>query len=297
MDKMPSTSCQGYVKFFSEAKGFGFISMDGGQDIFVAAKDVAGKECYCFSSSSSCTSTTNKSSMKNLYQIRTCISMIFVLTFHLDHFKNFCKIIPPSTKGNPLYQDDLVTFEIEENRKGKAAKFVKGGTGNPFKGKNKAGQKDAKGKGKKGKGQKFGKGRDEEEEEEGFCNGKANNGKGILPGGNHNWVKGDYGAGDMMKGKGPGGPMMMGPPGGGGPPGADMVGKGGDPNQMMGGGPPGGGGPPMGMPGKGDMGMGMPPMGMPQQGPPGGKMGDFQPNSKGGFTLNYAAPEFKPMGA
>lgn len=67
----------GYVKFFSEQRGFGFIQMEGGLDIFVAAKDVV---------------------------------------------------------GNPLYPDDKVSFELQENRKGKAATNVRGGTGNPCKG-------------------------------------------------------------------------------------------------------------------------------------------------------------------
>eukprot|EP00392_Amoebophrya_sp_AT5.2_P010729 g10796.t1 len=255
-------SCQGYVKFFSEAKGFGFISMEGGQDIFVSAKDVA---------------------------------------------------------GNPLYQDDLVTFEIEENRKGKAAKNVKGGTGNPFKGKNKAGGGKDKGGGKGkggGPGKSKGKGYGgEDEEEDGFSNGKANNGKGILPGGNHDWVKGyDKGGGGgapggmgMPPGAGGGG----GPPGGGGPapmgglPGGPPGGMGPGPGGPMGGPGPGGpgmvpGGPMGGMPG-GPMG-GPPPMGagpgMPG-GAPGMGPGGYDPNlmmQKGGFPLNYSAPEFHPQG-
>ncbi|CAD7942109.1 unnamed protein product [Amoebophrya sp. A25] len=208
---MPSMQqCQGYVKFFSEAKGFGFISIEGGTDIFVAAKDVA---------------------------------------------------------GNPLYQDDLVTFDIEENKKGKAAKNVKGGTGNPFKGKNKGLGKDkgkGKGKGMKGGmkgGGKGGKGYGEEEEEdEGIYGGKANNGKGILPGGNHDWVKGKEGAGPFA--------------------GAGKDGKGGfEPGKGFDGVPMGG---PQGMPPHFDQG---PPM----------QMGGPQMNKGTGFPLNYAAPEFRPQ--
>jgi len=169
-------SHQGHVKFFSESKGFGFIQMDGcPTDVFVASKDII---------------------------------------------------------GNPLYQDDLVSFDLDCNKKGKAAKNVRGGTGNPFKGKmkgllNPATKGGGKGGYEKGEGKSSGMtthhhhnhhhhqhnfsssdhhpsassrdhpgghhsgGGDEDEE---MLEGKANNGKGILPGGRHcdAWYKGGY---------------------------------------------------------------------------------------------------------